>query len=67
MRPDKQRPPALPATWPSMIALALVVTVALIVAWAWRDGLAWGDVLGGLVIGLLVFATLAALRQFRGP
>jgi hypothetical protein len=66
MRPDKQRPPALPTTWRSMIAFALIVAVALIVSWAWRDGLSWGDVIGGLVTGAVTFATLAALRQFRG-
>ena len=47
MRPGKQRPPAVVATWRSIIALAVVVRVALVVVWAWRDGLDWGDVLGG--------------------
>ncbi len=62
MPPDRTREPA---TWRSMMALAVVVTVALVIFWAGRDGLAWGDVLGGLVIGVLTFATLVALSRFR--
>ena len=53
------------ATWWSMIALAVVVAVALVSVWAWRDGLDPGDLLGGLVVGLLTFVALAALRAFR--
>ena len=64
-RPDKSRRPAIVATWGSMIALAVVVAVVLVIVWAWRDGLDPGDLLGGLVIGLLTFGTLAALRAFR--
>ena len=65
MRPDKQHFPAVLATWRSMITLAVVVSVALIIFWAWRDGFDPGDLLGGLVTGVLTFATLAALRRLR--
>ena len=65
MRPERKRDPAFPATWRRMIALAVVVALALILFWAGRDGLEWGDVLGGLVIGVLTFATLVALSRLR--
>jgi hypothetical protein len=65
MRPDKQHLPAVVATWRSMIALAVVVAAALIIFWVWRDGFDPGDLLGGLVTGVLTFATLAALRRLR--
>jgi hypothetical protein len=65
MRPDKQPLPAVVATWRSMITLAVVVAVALVIFWAWRDGLDAGDLVGGLVTGVLTFATLAALRRLR--
>jgi cation transporter-like permease len=48
-----------------MITLAVVVTAALIIFWAWRDGFDPGDLVGGLVTGVLTFATLAALRRLR--
>ncbi len=66
MRCDKQRLPAVVAPWQSAIALAAVVGVGQVLFWAWRDGPDWGDVLGGLVIGVLTFATLAAVRRVRG-
>jgi cation transporter-like permease len=65
MRPDKQHLPAVLATWRSMITLAVVVAAALIIFWAWRDGFDPGNLLGGLVTGVLTFATLAALRRLR--
>jgi cation transporter-like permease len=65
MRPAKQQLPAVVATWRSMITLAVVVAVALVIFWAWRDGLDPGDLVGGLVTGVLTFATLAALRRLR--
>ena len=65
MRSDKQQLPAVVATWRSMITLAVVVAVALVIFWAWRDGFDPGDVAGGLVTGVLTFATLAALRRLR--
>ncbi len=64
-RLDKKRHPTVAATWRSMIALAVVVAMALVIFWAGRDGLAWGDVLGGLIVGVLTFATLAAMHRFR--
>ena len=63
MRPDKQQLPAVVATWRIMIALAVVVAVELMIFWAWRDGFDPDDLLGALVIGVLTFAVLAALRQ----
>ena len=63
MRPDKQQLPAVVATWRSMITLAVVVAVALVIFWTWRDGLDSGDLVGGLVTGVLTFVTLAALRR----
>jgi hypothetical protein len=48
-----------------MIGLAVVVAVALMIFWGWRDGLDPGDLLGALVIGALKFGTLAALRWLR--
>ena len=65
MRPDKQHLPAVLATWRSMITLAVVVSVALIIFWAWRDGFDPGDLLCGLVTGVLTFAVLATLRRLR--
>ncbi len=65
MGPEKQQLPAVLATWRSMITLAVVVAVALVIFWTWRDGLDPGDLLGGLVTGVLTFATLAALRRLR--
>jgi hypothetical protein len=65
MRSDKPHLPAVAATWRSMIVLAVVVAVALIVFWAWRDGFDPGDLLGALVIGMVTFLTLAALRWLR--
>jgi hypothetical protein len=65
MRPDKQHLPAVLATWRSMITLAVVAAAALIIFWGWRDGFDPGDLLGGLVTGVLTFATLAALRRLR--
>jgi hypothetical protein len=65
MRPDKQYLPAVVATWRSMITLAVVVAVSLMIFWVWRDGFDLGDLLGALVIGVLTFATLAALRLLR--
>ncbi len=65
MRSDKQHLPAVAATCSSMLTLAVVVAVALIIFWAWRDGFDPGDLLGGLIIGVLTFLTLAALRWLR--
>ena len=38
--------------------------MATLVAFVVRDGFAWGDMLGALVIGFAVFAALAAIRRF---
>ena len=64
MRSDKQLP-AVVATWRSTLTLAVVVAVTLVIFWAWRDGFGPGDLVGGLVTGVLTFATLAALRRLR--
>ena len=66
MCPDKQHLPAVVATWRSMIALAVVVAVALMIYWAWRDGFDPGDLVGGIVTGATTFAVLAAVRWVRG-
>jgi hypothetical protein len=66
MYPDKKRTPTVVATWRGMIALAIVVAVASVISWVWRDDFAWGDVLGGLLVGVLTFTALAALRWFHG-
>jgi cation transporter-like permease len=65
MGPEKQQLPAVLATWRSMITLAVVVAAALVIFWSWRDGFDPGDLLGGLVTGVLTFVTLAALRRLR--
>ena len=65
MRPDPQPTGAASAGWPGMIALAAAVAAALVAFFALRDGFDWGDVLGGLVIGALTLAVLAALRRYR--
>jgi hypothetical protein len=52
------------ATQQSLIVLPIVIAVAILIAFVWRDGFAWGDVVGALVIGLGVFVVLALLRRF---
>ncbi len=52
-------------TWQGMIAFSAIVALAVFLFWLWRDGFAWGDVLGAVLIGVLTFAVLAALRRFR--
>jgi len=62
MRPENERP--APASWQSSIVLPIVVAVAILAVFVLRDGFAWGDLLGALVIGFGVFAALALLRRF---
>ena len=64
MGPDRSPTGGALAGWPGMLALAAAVTTAPIAFFAVRDGVAWGDVLGGLVIGALTLAVLAALRWY---
>ena len=64
MRPEKDRPVPAYATPQSLIVLPVVVAVAALAVFVLRDGFAWGDVLGALVIGLGVFAILVVLRRF---
>lgn len=62
MRPDKHHPAPRYATRQNTIALPTIVAVAVAAYWVWRDGFSWGDLLGGLLIWVVAFGTLAALR-----
>jgi hypothetical protein len=44
--------------------LPVAVAVASLAVFVLRDGFAWGDVLGALVIGLGVFVAVALIRRF---
>lgn len=46
------------------IAFPPIVTVTVVAFWVWRDGFSRGNVLGRLLIRVVAFGTLAALRWY---
>ncbi len=63
VRPENDRSAPAYATRLNLIVLPIVVAVATLAVFVWRDGFGWGDVLGALVIGIGVFVALAMLRR----
>jgi hypothetical protein len=53
------------STRQSLTVLPIVVALGSLAVFAVRDGFAWGDVLGALVIGLGVLVVLVVLRRAR--
>lgn len=64
MRPEKNRSVFGSATWRNTIAFATIAAVAILAFWIWRDGVSWGAVLGALLIWVVAFGTVAALRWY---
>ena len=50
---------------PDLLVVPIVVAAAVLAVFVLHDGFGWGDVLGALLIGLALFAVLAALRRYR--
>jgi hypothetical protein len=63
MRPEEDRPAPPAAIDRDLVALPIVAAAAALAVFVSRDGFAWGDVLGALVIGFGGFAVLTVLRR----
>lgn len=50
--------------WGGVITVAVVVALAVFAFFVLRDGFQVGDIVGGLVIGVVTFAVLAVVRRF---
>lgn len=49
--------------WRSALLIACLIAVVLIAFFILRDGFGWGDIVGGLIIGVMTLAVLEVVRR----